>query len=263
MLDSSANRLGTALGNRSSSPAAVDSIVSLVYGRWRIGFDDRDSLAETLLPHLVYRNKKGECLGTGLILLMLAERIGCPLFGVVLPGHFFLRYDNGAERFNVEPNRAGFRHPDEYYRTRYPVADMPWYDLGNLTKFQTAGMLCYNTGVLCINKNKNRAALFLFSQTSHRFPMFTEGQGNLALAYYHTGHSDSALLVFRKLFGLYPCMENLAMNYGTVALSAKKYREAAAVFRKGLTCTPKNSALIRGLSQACGHAGACDSGQTE
>jgi regulator of sirC expression with transglutaminase-like and TPR domain len=249
-LDSSADCLGRSLGAARTSPAAADSIIALVYHQWNIGFDPRDSIPAALLPHLVYKNRKGACLGTGLIILILSERIGCPFYGVALPGHFFLRYDNGATHFNIEPNREGFSHPDHYYRGRYPVASMPWYDLANLTKGKTAGMLCYNAGVLCLKKGRNRPAVSLFAEASRRLPAFAEAKGNLALAYAFTGVLDSSMSVFEKLFTVHPDFVNLAANYGSVAMAAKQYEKARDVFRKGLDYFPEDTVLLNGLAQA-------------
>ena len=249
-LDSSAAVLGRSLGPARASRAAVDSIVALVYGRWGIGFDARDTVAETLLPHLVYKNRKGACLGVSLIMLMLAERLQCPIYGVMLPGHFFCRFDNGKIRVNIEPNKSGFCHPDEYYRERYPFATMPWYDLANLTKSQTAGMLCYNAGVLCLTKGRSRPAVSLFAEASRRLPAFAEAQGNLALTYAFTGMLDSSLAVFATLFAAHPDFVNLAANYGNVAMAARQYEKAANIFRKGLDYFPEDTMLLTGLAQA-------------
>jgi regulator of sirC expression with transglutaminase-like and TPR domain len=249
-LDSAADGLGRSLGAARATPAAADSIIAFVYGRWGIGFDARDTVAETLFPHLVYKNRKGACLGVALIMLMLAERLQCPMYGVMLPGHFFCRFDDGKTRFNIEPNKSGFGHPDEYYRERYPSANMPWYDLANLTKSQTAGMLCYNTGVLCLNKGRSRPAISLFAEASRRMPLFAEAQGNLALAYAFTGVLDSSMSVFEKLFTVHPDFVNLAANYGSVAMAAKQYEKAANIFRKGLDYFPEDTTLQRGLAQA-------------
>ena len=140
ILDSTAAALGESLADKKPASAGADSIVNCVYAAWGIGFDPRDTMLETLLPHLVYKNKKGACLGVSLIMLVLAEKLGCPVYGVMLPGHFFCRYESAAVRFNIEPNKAGFRHPDEYYRDRYAVASRPWYDLSNLTKTAVIGV---------------------------------------------------------------------------------------------------------------------------
>jgi tetratricopeptide (TPR) repeat protein len=249
ILDSTAASLSQSLDNK-KSPAGADSILAIVYRIWNIGFDSRDTLIETLLPHLVYKNKKGACLGMSLIMLMLAERLGCPLYGVMLPGHFFCRYDNGTLQFNVEPNKSGFRHPDSYYAERYPVAGKPWYDLASLNKSKTIGMLCYNAGTLCLDRMQYETAIEYFKEAAARINGFAEARGNLALAYAFAGMLDSSLSVFEKLFAAHPDFVNCAANYGAVAMAAKQYEKARDVFRKGLDYFPEDTVLLYGLAQA-------------
>jgi tetratricopeptide (TPR) repeat protein len=248
-LDSAATCLLQSLGGKRASAVAVDSILAIVYKTWNIQFDPRDTVPETLLPHLVYKNRKGACLGVSLIMLMLAERLGCPLYGVMLPGHFFCRYDSGSQHFNIEPNRAGYRHPNEYYAGKYPVTDKPWYDLASLTKIKTIGMLCYNAGTLCMTRGRYGIAIAYFKEAADRIDGFAEAKGNLALAYAFTGMLDLSLAVFEKLFAVHPDFVNLAANYGSVAMAAKQYEKAERIFKKGLEYFPEDTVLLSGLSQ--------------
>jgi hypothetical protein len=248
-VDSTTEILSRTLGGRNTNPSASDSIMRIVYYTWNIRFDQRDTLLETLLPHLVYKNRKGACLGVSLILLMLAEKTGCPLYGVMLPGHFFCRFDNGTDRFNIEPNKNGFRHPDSYYRNRYPVAGRPGYDLGNLPGRQTIGMFCYNAGAWCMGHGHVPDAIRFFQEAGRRIPGFIEAQGNRALAYADAGDLDSALAIFDVLFAAHPDFVNLAANYGSVAMTAKQYDRAKEIFRKGLDYYPEDTTLLYGLAQ--------------
>jgi regulator of sirC expression with transglutaminase-like and TPR domain len=50
---------------------------------------------------------KGNCLGLTILYLAVAERVGLPLWGVSAPEHFFVRYDDGVTRINIEPTRGG------------------------------------------------------------------------------------------------------------------------------------------------------------
>jgi tetratricopeptide (TPR) repeat protein len=249
-LDSTAACLSQSLGGQKPSVAAVDSILAIVYKTWNIQFDSRDTLPETLLPHLVYKNRKGACLGVSLMMLMLAERAGCPLYGVMLPGHFFCRFDNGTRQFNIEPNKDGFQHPNGYYTEHYPVAGKPWYDLASLNKSKTIGMLCYNAGTMCMDRRQYSTAIGYFKVAAARIDGFAEAKGNLALAYAFAGVPDSSLAVFEKLFAVHPDFVNLAANYGSVAMAAKQYEKARDIFRKGLDFYPEDTTLLYGLTQA-------------
>jgi regulator of sirC expression with transglutaminase-like and TPR domain len=251
VLDSTGDGLARSLGDKQKSSAAVDAIISTVYATWGIEFDNRDMAPEALLPHFVYKTKKGSCLGVSLVILMLAEKVKCPVYGVILPEHFFCRYDDGTTRFNIEPNKSGVNHPDDYYKSRYPVAPRPWYNIRrNLSKREAIGMLCYNAGAICLNLERNDAAIFYCRQAVRRLNGFPEAEGNCALAYAQKGDLDSSLALFKELFSSHPDFVNCAANYGAVLMAAKRFKTAQEVFRNGLEFYPNDTILKRGLEES-------------
>lgn len=248
-LDSAAAAMKRRFAADAGGPGRLDSLLDMVYRSWNITFDPRDTAAETLLPHCVFRNRKGACLGVSLIILMLAEKLDLPVFGVLLPGHFFCRYDDGKLRINIEPNRQGFPHPDEYYRQRYPLAHRPGYGLENLDKKSVIGILCYNAGTLCLKSRNYGAAVRLYRECMRRVPGFAEAKGNCAVACARRGSLDTALVLFNELFIAHPDMVNLAANYGYVATAAKHYLKAAEIYKKGLDYFPDDTVLRKRLEK--------------
>jgi hypothetical protein len=261
VIDSTAAKMRRSPADAMTGPACVDSIVSVVYGTWRIAFDPADTVFKTLLPHLVYKNRKGACLGVSLIMLMLAERLGCPLYGVLLPGHFFCRYDDGKTHFTIEPNRAGFRHPEGYYATRYPAATRPWYDLSNLTKKEVVGVLCYNAGAVCLGQGRFGQAVSFFREAARRCGWWPEAAGNLGLALARSGRLDTAEIILGRLFQQHPDLDLCALNYGGVAAAAGRYAAAVEIYKKGLVCFPGDTGLLSGLSRAYERLGMRDSAE--
>ena len=57
---------------------------------------------EDLFLHTVIDNKQGYCLSLSILYLSISERLGLPVNGVVVPGHFFVRYEKDGIRFNIE-----------------------------------------------------------------------------------------------------------------------------------------------------------------
>ncbi len=232
------------------STAIADSICNRVFGTWNISFDADDSSFSSLLPHRVFSQKHGACLGISLIMLMMSEKSNCPMRGVMVPGHFFCRFDNGSVRYNIEPNKAGFRHPDSYYETRYDTRSKPWYDLHSLTKQEVVGMLCYNAGTILLSRKETSDALFYCKQAMLRLPHIPEVIGNYALCLAQNNDVDSALSVFSALFQAHPDFGNCALNYGILLLSQNRYETAAGVFAKGLLYFPNDTVLQNKLLTA-------------
>ena len=110
---------------------------------------DDDDPRFFLLPS-VLAGRRGSCLGLGAVVLMVAERIGLPLDGVRVPGHFFVR-TRGPSARNVELLRRGEIMPDAWYRQKYG----PWSQEGGkdggryfvpLSVEETSALFWFNAG---------------------------------------------------------------------------------------------------------------------
>jgi regulator of sirC expression with transglutaminase-like and TPR domain len=259
LLDSAAEAIRLSPLFKPGAGSTRTAIIDLVYQTWHIGFDSTDTALETLLPDRVFRTRKGDCLGVSLILLMLAERLGCPIYGVMLPGHFFCRYDDGRVRINIEPNRGGCAHDDAYYRERYQIAKTPWYDLKNLSRPEVIGVLCYDCGTLCLREKLFKPAIVYFRECLRLIPGYAEAKGNLAVAYAQNESRDTAMDLFAQLFVEHPDMVNLAANYGAVAAAARQYHKALTIYLSGLERNPGDSLLYRRAVYTFGKLGNDDS----
>ena len=96
-----------------SGPASVQALNRMIFSRlgMRASSDLKDPC--NLLPSRVLERKQGYCVGIAAIYLMLAERLGLPLYAVATPSHVFLRYDDGTTRINIETLQNGAEVPDE------------------------------------------------------------------------------------------------------------------------------------------------------
>ncbi|MFZ0035167.1 MAG: transglutaminase family protein, partial [Sedimentisphaerales bacterium] len=100
-----------------------------------------------LFLHSVMDRKRGYCLSLSVLYLSLGERLGLPLYGVVVPGHFFVRYDDGRTRFNIETTSKGGYADDEHYINKFKVPkDNDSIYMTNLNKIQTLGCFFNNLG---------------------------------------------------------------------------------------------------------------------
>jgi regulator of sirC expression with transglutaminase-like and TPR domain len=81
---------------------------------------DEDRLADLLLPHVV-RRRRGHCVGLSTLYLALGYRLGLPLYGVSVPGHFFVRWEGEGLRRNIELTSRGAVHDDAYYVERFRI----------------------------------------------------------------------------------------------------------------------------------------------
>jgi tetratricopeptide (TPR) repeat protein len=72
---------------------------------------------EDLYLNKVIDGRKGNCIGLSILYLSIAERLRLPLFGVNVPEHIFIRYDDGEKRINIEMGHRGMSLSDTFYVT--------------------------------------------------------------------------------------------------------------------------------------------------
>ena len=107
--------------HRRTGAPLIDDLTGVVFDDLKLVREiDDDDPRFFLLPS-VLEERRGSCLGLGALYLMVAERIGLPLDGVRVPGHFFVRTRGPSPR-NIELLRRGETMPDDWYRQKYG----PW-----------------------------------------------------------------------------------------------------------------------------------------
>jgi tetratricopeptide (TPR) repeat protein len=72
---------------------------------------------EDLYLNKVIDGRKGNCIGLSILYLSIAERLKLPVFGVNVPEHIFVRYDDGEQRINIEMGHSGMNLSDIFYVT--------------------------------------------------------------------------------------------------------------------------------------------------
>ncbi|MCP4255757.1 MAG: tetratricopeptide repeat protein, partial [Candidatus Scalindua sp.] len=70
---------------------------------------------EDLYLNKVIDRRKGNCVGLSILLLSIAERLNLPLYGVNVPDHIFVRYDDGDQKINIETGYKGMSLSDSFY----------------------------------------------------------------------------------------------------------------------------------------------------
>ncbi len=70
---------------------------------------------DDLYLNKVLDRRKGNCVGLSILYLSIAERLNLPLFGVNVPEHIFVRYDDGEQKINIETGHKGMSLSDSFY----------------------------------------------------------------------------------------------------------------------------------------------------
>jgi len=236
----------------------VSMLSNFIFDELQIRFSEKKETMSTLFPHLVVHQKEGSCIGLSLLFLLIGEKIGIPLYGVVVPGHLFVRYDDGTTRINIETMKKGKNMPDEWYREKYAISDNSMYDFQNLSVREVCALLKYNVGNICLSKEKHADAVGLYRDVVDVFPNYCEAWGNLGLAQNVLGDYATALESLERAEGLCPELKNIHHNKGVVLLKSGDYSSAIEEYKKALGRDPYDPDILYGLGAACYHLGNYD-----
>lgn len=169
------------------------------------------ALRFALLPAVLLR-RRGNCLGLSSLYLALGERLRLPLHGVLAPGHFFVRYDNGRSRRGVELFKQGKQMPIKWYLRKYKIpVKNPLY-LRNLTPRQSLAVLRYNLANEHRRRGNLRTALEHYQQVVALLPDFAEAQANLGLTLHRLGDLGGAEQAYQRARQADPSLPGLKRN---------------------------------------------------
>ena len=235
-----------------------------------------------LFLHTVMDKKQGYCLSLSVLYLSIGERLGLPLYGVVVPGHFFVRYDDGRTRFNIETTSKGGYADDEHYINEFKVPKVNGsIYMTNLNKIQTLG--CFfnnlgnsynkvgdtgqatlaferaieinpslaeshvNLGNIYLEKDKIRDAIREYEDALEIDPGNSKPHNNLGNAYIKQGRFSEAALHYTRAIELEPNYIDAYKNLATVYCEQEKFGRAASQLRQAIFIEPQDPNLHKQL----------------
>jgi regulator of sirC expression with transglutaminase-like and TPR domain len=161
--------------------------------------------------------EKGNCLGLGLLYLAVAERVGLPVSGVSAPEHFFVRFDDGVTRVNIEPTKGGAAVSDKAYRQSRHVSP------------EAEGR-----GIYLRSESKRQVLASLVANRA----------GYRALA----GRSDEALADAERALAVKPYWPQAYVNRGLAHELAGRLRDAEADYRRALRYDPHCAGALNNMA---------------
>jgi tetratricopeptide (TPR) repeat protein len=206
----------------------------------------------SLFLHTVMDRKEGYCLSLSILYLSIGERLGLPLYGVVVPGHFFVRYDDGRVRINIETTSKGGSAPDAHYEKKFnvPTLDGRSIYLRNLTKIQTLGCFFNNLGNSYSDVGNMESALQAFELAVEINPTLSESHANLGNVYLKKGQVAQAIREYQAALNINPNDPKTHNNLGNAYMQQGSLGYAIAEYRQSTSLDPnfvdgyKNLALV-------------------
>lgn len=136
--------------------------------------------------------KQGVCLGTTIVYLCLAQRLGLPLEIITPPGHIYVRYNENGKIINIETTHRGVNTPSEAYYS-VNVKHLKKIDLK-----QTITCVYSNLGVSHLMDEKYNEAINCFNKALKYHPNDPLCTLMLGYAYAFNQNAKMAKKIFHK-----------------------------------------------------------------
>jgi regulator of sirC expression with transglutaminase-like and TPR domain len=191
----------------------LSAMTRVVFGS--VGFEreiESDDPRYLLLPTVILESR-GTCVGLAQLILVVAEKVGLEMHGVLAPGHAFVRY---RER-NLELLRQGESMPEAWYRERYRVPAGVRAYLRPLTREETVAVLHFNIGNTLRRRRDLRRALSHYNQAVVRFDDWPEAHANRGLTLQLLGDLAGADRAYQRARALFPELPGLSDNMAALA----------------------------------------------
>ncbi|KKK57616.1 hypothetical protein LCGC14_3052680 [marine sediment metagenome] len=203
-----------------------------------------------LFLHSVLDRKRGYCLSLSILYLSLGERLGLPLHGVVVPGHFFVRYDDGRVRFNIETTGKGGYADDEHYTNKFkvPQDNQDSIYMMNLNKIQTLGCFFNNLGNSYSDIGNTESALLALERAVEINPSLSESRTNLGNIYLNKDRVKDAIYEYRAALEINPRDAMAHSNLGNAYIKRGWLNDAISQYRISLELDPNFTEVYRNLA---------------
>jgi regulator of sirC expression with transglutaminase-like and TPR domain len=239
-------------GNGGSTPGAgvVEVLNRLLFNELRVKGSQELKDPCNLLPGRVLERKQGYCVGIAALYLVLAERLGLPIYAVATPAHVFLRYDDGVRRINIETFQRGAHLPDEQYVREHHIPERSirrGVFLRNLTAGEFLAQVHNNLGVIFSERGLYERAATEYEEAVRldpRLPAAWYNHGNDLL---RQGDRRRAVRMFSRALRLYPTDVWALNNRGLAWLRLGDERKARKDFGAALRLDPAFEPARRNL----------------
>jgi regulator of sirC expression with transglutaminase-like and TPR domain len=197
-LDQMAEELRFQIGTSNNPDFIIRSINTYLYLDEGYAYDMSDFFgrkAENCFLNGILDTKKGACFTMPLLYLCLAERLGLPIYGVNAPQHFFLRWDDGNYRSNIEATGGGGEVPDEQYVRDFHITEGELAKgcfMSNMTTEQVIGNIYEARGSYYMRKRQTEKAIRDYRKTVELNPKNVEIWSNLSKTFRQQGKTKLA-----------------------------------------------------------------------
>lgn len=190
----------------------------------------------TLLSQSLYLKKRDCDLGS-FVFLAIAFELKWPLYGVMAPEHFFVRWQTEEELFNYETT-SGSVIEDSHYIKEENIAEISLKNgifMRNINWRELEGLFLENTATALFTAGYSQDALDLFNQSLILYPQLPASYVNRAAVYNDLGKYTLAEEDCLKAIEMDPHDAEAFANLGNAFYYQKKYNNALKSHNKAIS----------------------------
>lgn len=232
---------------RTSNIKAPEKVISEIndffFGELGFIYVQTGNLEDLYLNSVIDR-RKGNCVGISILYLAIAERMHLPFFGVNVPDHIFIRFDNGEKRTNIETGHEGMSLPNSFYiissteRFGRTCIENGCY-LKNLSKKEVISNIFLNRSKIRRDKGNIREALNDSNKAILLNPKNPGAYSNRGVIYEKMGMARKAIENYGKAISLNPKYASAYYNRGSVFGMEGMLERAIKDFNKAIFLNPQ------------------------
>ncbi|MDR4507213.1 MAG: tetratricopeptide repeat protein [Candidatus Brocadiaceae bacterium] len=247
-------RVRASLNNKKEPGHIIATINNVLFNELQFHYVQTGKL-EHISLHKVLDTRTGNCVGLSILYLSIAEGLHLPMYGVSVPEHIFVRYDDGNFRQNIETGYKGMTTSDNYYinipqKKISSISIKNGCYLKNLTTDEVIADIYLNRSILQKEGGNIEAAL---KDVNHAISL----HGNDAVAYCNrgvihetTGDIERAIDDYNKAVSLNPDYAPTYYNRGSMYAKMEQLDMAIMDYSMALSLDPdsKLAYLNRGIA---------------
>jgi len=188
----------------------------------------------------------GNCVGLSILYLCIAEGLQLPIYGVGVPEHLFVRYDDGDFRRNIETGYNGMATPDSYYvnmpgKRISQVSIKNGSYLKNLSRSEVIADIYLNRSIIHKEKGNVELALKDVNYAIRLHENNAEAFCNRGVIYEKTKDIERAIDDYDKAIALNPDYTPAYYNRGSAFAARENIDKAIMDYSKAISLDPAST----------------------
>lgn len=248
VIDSIATALSSKLFMETNPEIIISKLNDCFFNQMGITVDDNRGELANVLPDRVYRTKEANVIGAVMLMLLVGEKSAIPLVCVKAKSHYFIRFDDGKARINIELRNQGAINPDSWYIENYKLTNGD--SLRALSTIEALAVLRYGVGCAAIKAENTEMAIVNFAYGVQMFSGFRESRYQLDKIIDNEKTADKLLSSLIQLRITYQDLHVLDECLASLYLREKNFKSAADYFLRALERSPGKFEFTRGAGIA-------------